>query len=278
VLVTRRPEGDDRDPKALRRTAWLIRTTAVQAAPAIRAMREEAAGAEAGGGFFGAGAPALDGRAPVRGAAAYFRDGQADLASLKSLPPLPAAEGELKAMASALGRGEVQVLTGGQATERAVKRADLAHAKVVAFATHGLVGGDLTGLSEPGLVFTPPDAPSIEDDGVLTASEAANLKLDADWVVLSACNTASGERPEAPGYTGLARAFIFAGGKRVLASHWPVRDDAAARLTVDTVRAAARGESPAQALRKAELKLIDDPRTPDGADPSVWAPFELIGR
>jgi CHAT domain-containing protein/Tfp pilus assembly protein PilF len=278
VLVTRRPEGDDHDPKALRNTAWLVRTAAIQAAPAIRAMRQEAPRPEAGGGFFGAGAPALDGKAQVLGAAAYFRDGQADLTSLKSLPPLPAAEGELKAMAVSLGQAGAQVLTGAAATERAVKAADLSHARVIAFATHGLVGGDLTGLSEPGLVFTPPAASSPEDDGVLTASEAANLKLDADWVVLSACNTASGDRPEAPGYTGLARAFIFAGGKRVLASHWPVRDDAAARLTVDTVRAAARGDSPAQALRKAELRLIDDPRMSDGSDPSVWAPFELIGR
>jgi CHAT domain-containing protein len=278
VLVTRRPEGDDRDPRVLRKTAWLVRSTAVQAAPAVRAMRAEAAAPQAGGGFFGAGAPALSGQAPVKGAAAYFRDGQTDLTSLKSLPPLPAAEGELKAMAQALGGAQAQVLTGDGATERAVKAADLSRAKVVAFATHGLVGGDLTGLSEPGLVFTPPETASGDDDGVLTASEAANLKLNADWVVLSACNTAAGEKPEAPGYTGLARAFIFAGGKRVLASHWPVRDDAAARLTVDTVRGAARGDTPAQALRKAELRLIDDPRTPDGADPSVWAPFELIGR
>lgn len=278
VLVTGKPKGDDRDLAALRVTPWLIRTAAVQAVPAIRAMSQADAPPLAGSTFFGAGAPTLRGAAPVQAASAYFRDGRADLASLKSLPPLPAAEGELEAMANALGRGSSEVLVGDAATEAAVKSADLSHARVVAFATHGLVGGDLSGLAEPGLVFTPPDAPNAIDDGVLTASEASRLKLNADWVILSACNTAAGETANAPGYTGLARAFIFAGGRRVLASHWPVRDDAAARLTVETVRATAKGARAGRALQQAMLKLIDDRSVPGGSDPAVWAPFVVVGR
>jgi CHAT domain-containing protein len=127
------------------------------------------------------------------------------------------------------------------------------------------------------LVFTPPVTATANDDALLTASEAALLKLDADWVVLSACNTAAGSGGDAPGYTGLARAFMFAGGRTILASHWPVRDDASARLTVDTIRASTKA-SPAQALRQATLRLMDDRRIADSANPAVWAPYDVIGR
>jgi len=134
-------------------------------------------------------------------------------------------------------------------------------------------------------VFTPPDtngpegeAASTDDDGILTASEAALLHIRADWVILSACNTAAGERPSAAGYTGLARAFLFAGGRRVLASHWPVRDDISAAITVATVKAARGGRAPAEALREAMLAVMRDPGMADSRNPSVWAPFMLVGR
>jgi CHAT domain-containing protein len=276
ILVTAPPQGEDDDPAALRATPWLIRKAAIQWAPSIPAMRV-AVERKPGGGFFGAGAPTLQGKAPVRDAKAYFRNGSADLVQVKSLPPLPSADGELRAMARALGPANSQVLIGNSATESAVKRADLSKARVVAFATHGLVAGDLDGLSEPALVFTPPDAATPDDDALLTASEAALLTLDADWVVLSACNTAGGAGGDAPGYTGLARAFMYAGGRTILASHWPVRDDASARLTVDTIRTSAKS-SPAQALRLATLRLLDDRKVPDGANPAVWAPYTVIGR
>ena len=125
--------------------------------------------------------------------------------------------------------------------------------------------------------MTPPATASTADDGLLTASEAALLRLDADWVILSACNTAAGEATGAPGYTGLARAFIFAGGRTVMASHWPVRDDAAARLTVEAVKRSARGATPAEALRQAMLSMMNDRRFPGGSDPAVWAPFMIVG-
>jgi CHAT domain-containing protein len=277
VLVTAPPKGDDADPAALRATPWLIKKAAIQWAPSIPAMRASTDRRPGGGGFFGAGAPALQGAAPVREASAYYRNGAADIVQVKSLPPLPGADGELRALAAALGPGRSQVLTGADATEAAVKSADLSTARVVAFATHGLVAGDLDGLAEPALVFTPPDAPSAQDDALLTASEAALLKLDADWVVLSACNTAAGAGRDSPGYAGLARAFLLAGGRTILASHWPVRDDASARLTVDTITAAT-SQKPAQALRTATLRLMQDRKVPDAANPAVWAPYAVVGR
>ncbi len=82
------------------------------------------------------------------------------------------------------------------------------------FATHGLVAGQIRGAAEPALVLTPPAVASAADDGLLTASEIARfLKLDADWVILSACNTAAGDSPGAEGLSGLAKAFFYAGAR-----------------------------------------------------------------
>ncbi|MFD2577914.1 CHAT domain-containing protein [Novosphingobium colocasiae] len=106
---------------------------------------------------------------------------------------------------------------------------------------------------------------------MLTASEITQLRLDADWVILSACDTASGTDGQTLG--GLAAAFIHAGARSLLVSHWPVRDDAAARLVRDTVRGKARGLTEAEALRQAQLRLIDGTDIADGADPALWAPF-----
>ena len=89
---------------------------------------------------------------------------------------------------------------GARATEREVKAlsesGQLAQYRIVHFATHGAMAGELTGTSEPGLLLTPPAEASAEDDGYLSASEIAALKLDADWVILSACNTAAGHAAE----------------------------------------------------------------------------------
>jgi CHAT domain-containing protein len=277
MLVTAPPKGEDADPAALRATPWLIRKAPIQVAPSIPAMRADVRKAAGGKtAFFGAGAPALSGGG-YSAARGTLRGATVEAAAVKGLSALPGADVELHAMARALGADRSQVLTGAEATETAVKAAPLAEVRVVAFATHGLTAGELPGLLEPALVFTPRDQGG-DDDALLTASEAAQLKLNADWVILSACNTAAGEDGRSPGYTGLARAFMLAGGDRVLASHWPVRDDAAARLTVDTVRAASHGATPAKALQKAMLALIDDRSVPGGPDPSVWAPFVLVGR
>ena len=129
-------------------------------------------------------------------------------------------------------------------------------------------------------MLTPPDAASIEDDGLLTASEIANLRLSADWVILSACNTAGGDgRPDAEGLSGLARAFLYAGARSILVSHWPVRDDAAARLTTQTLELVKDDPTIArsEALRRAMLSLMADERDPSLAHPSAWAPFVVVG-
>src|SRR5204862_981209 len=133
------------------------------------------------------------------------------------------------------------ILLGSRATEGMLKelseKGRLAEYGVVHFATHGVLAGQLQGSAEPGLILTPPakgtsDASALErDDGFLTASEIAALKLDADWVILSACNTAGGSGETAEALSGMARAFFYAGARALLVSHWEVGSDAAVKLT-----------------------------------------------
>ena len=157
---------------------------------------------------------------------------------------------------------------------------DLADYRVVAFATHGLMAGDFEGIAEPALVLTPPEEASEEDDGLLVSSEIAQLKLNADWVVLSACNTAAADgTPGAAGLSGLAKAFFYAGSRGLLVSHWPVETKSAQRLTTGAFEALAAdpdlGRS--EALRQSILALIDDEADPHYAHPAFWAPFVVVG-
>jgi CHAT domain-containing protein len=297
VLVTQPPEGEDTDPDTLRATAWLIKSYALTTLPAVsslKALRVFQRKSDASQPFRGFGSPTLAGRsggvAPAtpaevqvasRSASVFFRGRFADVDVVRQLEPLPATADELRHMASALGADPAKAVTvGDAATETAVKGADLSHASIVAFATHGLVTGELTGLAEPALVFTPPAKATDIDDGLLTASEAAQLKLGADWVVLSACNTAAGDgTPGAEGLSGLARAFLYAGARAILASHWPVRDDAAAALTTGTFANLTKDPKlgRAEALRRAMISVMDDTDDPTLAHPSAWAPFVVVG-
>jgi CHAT domain-containing protein len=135
----------------------------------------------------------------------------------------------------------------------------------------------MEGLTEPALVLSPSSSGRKDDDGLLTASEVASMRMDADWVILSACNTAAGGDAQAAAYSGLAQAFRYAGAGSLLVSHWPVRDDASAFITVETVKGANRGLPRAVALQRAMLKLMRSKRT-GAAQPYIWAPFILIGR
>lgn len=275
LLVTRAPAAGT----ALADAAWLLRDMAVEVPVTLAAIGQDTGRTGTRAPFAGIGAPALAGPAdrPIQ-LAGLYRDGSVDVKAVRELPPLPAAEQELARMRAALGGGEALLLTGEAATERAVKTADLSRYGVLAFATHGLLANELDGLNEPALVLTPPESANEGDDGLLSAGEIAELDLAADLVILSACNTAAGATQAAPPYTGLAQAFLYAGAKSLLLSHWRVRDDAAARLSVATAEGSASGLNEAEALRRAKLALIADASVPGGAHPAIWAPFILIGR
>ena len=133
--------------------------------------------------------------------------------------------------------------------------------------------------AEPALVLTMPAKPTDDDDGLLKASDVAQLKLNADWVVLSACNTVAGDKPGAEALSGLARAFFYAGARALLVSHWAVASDAATRLTTSafTILKADPTLGRAEAMRRAMLEFLNDRSSPDNAYPAVWAPFAVVG-
>jgi CHAT domain-containing protein len=165
-----------------------------------------------------------------------------------------------------------------------VKSLDISDVRVVAFATHGLVAGDLPALAEPALAMTPPSVPTEEDDGLLRARDVSQLKLNADLVVLSASNTAAADgTPGAEGLSGLATAFFYAGARSLLVSHWPVDSAATVKLTTSVFNALKNDPAigRAEAFRRAMLAMIDDASKPGNpayeAYPLYWAPFVVVG-
>ncbi|MFL9921636.1 tetratricopeptide repeat protein [Paraburkholderia fungorum] len=197
-----------------------------------------------------------------------------------SLLPLPETRDELTAVARALKASDSDLYFGARATKPMVMQTDLASYRILAFATHGLLAGEFRGIAEPALVLTPPATVSPTDNGLLTASEIATLRLDADWVLLSACNTAAPEgRAGAEGLSGLAKAFFFAGSRALLVSHWSVASESTAVLMTTATRTLA--ENPeigrAEALRRAMLSLLDGENQAAFAHPIFWGPFVNVG-
>jgi CHAT domain-containing protein len=210
----------------------------------------------------------------------FWRGAGVDRSMLgKALPQLPDTAVELKAVAQKLGVPASDIHLGRDASETVLKGAPLVDYRIVYFATHSLVAGDVKGLAEPSLVLSIPAQPSGLDDGLLAASEVAQLKLDADWVVLSACNTIAGGKPGAEALSGLARAFFYAGARALLVSHWAVDSEAATRLTTSTfdILAADPSLGRAEALRRAMLAYLNDASDRNAAYPAFWGPFEIVG-
>ena len=292
LLVTEPPKD-----RGYREAAYLVRRHAITVSPSVanlKVLRQSASLAPAGKPLTGFGNPVLDRNKPAvpgtgepaarspqtRSFASYYRGTKPDIESLRTgLAPLPNTARELKSVAAALGVPSSEIKLGLDATERAVKLSPLRNYRIVYFATHGLVSGEINGLAEPALVLTLPERPNAEDDGLLTASEVAELKLNADWVVLSACNTAAGDTPGAEGLSGLARAFFYAGARALLVSHWNVDDEATARITTGVFTRLSKDPSlgRAEALRLATLDLIDKSPNPEDAFPAFWAPFVVVG-
>ena len=249
--------------------------------PYFSSEQAETQVAEAGGDVAMRGAP-LRLRSALRG-------GGIDSRQLASLPRLHDTAAEVTSIALALGTDPSEVVfLGAKADEKRVKSMDLSRYRVVTFATHGLVANDLEGLTQPALALTTPGITGNTEDGLLTMEEILGLKLDADWVVLSACNTATAGRAGAESVSGLGQAFFYAGTRALLASNWPVETTSAKALTTDIFRRQA--EDPnlarAEALRRAAMALMETGALKDPgsgralysfAHPLFWAPFSLIG-
>jgi CHAT domain-containing protein len=209
--------------------------------------------------------------------------------TLDDLNRLPDTSAEIKNIAEALGADPVSdVFLGQQASEQQVKSMDLSDRRVVAFATHALVPGDLDGLDQPALALSSPSITGDNEDGLLTMGEILRLKLNADWVALSACNTGAADGKGAEAISGLGRAFFYAGTRAILVSMWPVETTSARELTTGLFKyqRADQTLSRARALQKSTLALIGGPGFKDPssgkiaasyAHPLFWAPFILVG-
>jgi CHAT domain-containing protein len=315
VLITDMPDPALRGIEGLRRAAWLVRSHALTVLPSVsslKALRQLAKETHASHTLIGFGNPLLDGpdaryatlaaaarskascpELPKQRVAALsgqrrgllpltLRGGLADGGQIRSQIPLPETADELCAVARDLGVSEQDIWLGNRATEAEIKRlseaGELSKYRIIHFATHGALAGQVSRNSEPGLILTPPDTATERDDGYLSASEIAGLKLDADWVILSACNTAAGSAEGAEALSGLARAFFYAGSRALLVSHWAVASDATVKLITGAVGRMASDNriGRAEAMRQSMLALIDKGE-PLEAHPAYWAPFVVVG-
>jgi CHAT domain-containing protein len=237
----------------------------------------------------GAAKTADDAVLDVRGFHRRAAPATGDLASagLAALPRLPDTAVEVREVATALQADpQRDIFLGALANEQRVMSMKLDDRRIVMFATHGLIPGDLDGLDEAALALSAPGIPGSGGDGLLTVEKILDLKLDADWVVLSACNTAAGNGAGAEAVSGLGRAFFYAGARALLVTNWPVETRSARLLTTSTFRLQAADPTltRAEAVRRAEIGLIDGPGVTDAtgftmtyAHPIFWAPFSLIG-
>jgi CHAT domain-containing protein len=207
-------------------------------------------------------------------------------AELALLPRLPDTSDEIQDIARAVGASSGDIYLHKQASVKQVMGMDLSDRKVVMFSTHGLVPGELNGLTQPALALSSPEVTGDADDGLLTMDMVLTLKLNADWVVLSACNTASGEGAGSEAVSGLGRAFFFAGAKALLVSNWPVDSAASRGLMTDLFKRQQSDKTLAksEALRQAMLGQIDQGGMGEGkamkysyAHPLFWAPFVVVG-
>ena len=308
VLTTAEPSGAD-GPETLATTPWLIDRYALATLPSVSSLKAlrcylvsdpamrapgcpaivasttpvRARPASSGLAAFGApilaGAPGEGSRGPPGSETIQGEGRLADVGKLRALPYLPGSKTELEALKTRYPTALVRI--GSAATETAVRQGDagaLSSARFVVFSTHGLMAGSTA--AEPGLVMTPPETATDADDGYLSASEAAQLRLNAEFVVLSACNTAASDgRPGGEGLSGLARAFFYAGARSVMVSHWEVSDAATTALITDTfadldARETTDPGARAQALRTGMMAVRADRRW---NHPAFWAAFTLVG-
>jgi CHAT domain-containing protein/Tfp pilus assembly protein PilF len=169
-----------------------------------------------------------------------------------------------------------------RATEENVYKTSLKDSRYILFSTHGLLGGDFSGVAEPALALTLIDNPPGRD-GFLTMSEVLGLDLNAELTILSACNTSGkGEKAgSGEGFVGLTRSFMYAGGKSLLVTHWSVESESARDLMVGAMKLMKNKTKP-EALREAKLNMKKSIRQTGNeklslSHPFFWAPFVLVG-
>ncbi|MBR0674463.1 CHAT domain-containing protein, partial [Neoroseomonas soli] len=270
-------------PEALGGAAWLIRRHAIVHVPSpqtLVTLRAAGTGSTAPLPYVGFGDFVPPSAAQFTRSFPADRCGR-DARLATGLGRLPGTRAEVTASRALLGAAPDRAILGADFTLPNMRRQRLDQYRVVHLATHALLPGELSCLTEPSIVASPPAGAPSADPAFLKASEVLDIKMDADLVILSACNTGGpGGEGGGEALSGLARAFFYAGARGLMVTHWAV-DDAAAALTVaDTLRRQQGGASSAASLRGAQLLILDEAgrNLPAAfAHPYYWAPFVLIG-
>jgi CHAT domain-containing protein/tetratricopeptide (TPR) repeat protein len=185
------------------------------------------------------------------------------------LPALPQSKKEIERIAHCFPGGKVDVLLEHQANEEGIKNRSLEEYRIIHFACHGFLDEKIPMRSA--LVLTLDDDP--EEDGFLQAREIANLKLNADLVVLSACQTGKGRLENAEGVFGLPRTFFYAGARSTISSLWKINDKATSEIMPEFYRHLAAGDTKVHSLRLAKLTMLKS----RFSHPFYWAAFVLNG-
>jgi len=183
--------------------------------------------------------------------------------------PLPYSKKEIRDIAKNFPSGEVDVFLGGKAQEETLKSMPLAEYGIVHFACHGLLDEQVPFRSA--LVLSIDE--DKKEDGFLQVREIYNLRLNADMVVLSACQTGRGRLESGEGLLGLPRIFFYAGAKSVISTLWPINDKSTSILMHSIYEHLSKGESKSQAIRSAKIKMLNSKY----AHPFYWAAFVLNG-
>jgi CHAT domain-containing protein len=188
-------------------------------------------------------------------------------------PRLPFSRLEAEAIYATASLGEATKALDFDASKAMAMSKELGKYKIVHFATHGLVNSEHPALS--GLVFSLIDRQGRSQDGFLRLSDMYNLELNADLVVLSACQTALGKQIKGEGLIGITRGLMYAGSPRVIASLWKIEDRATAELMKKFYEALLKKDQrPADALRSAQMWMLNQTRW---KEPYYWAGFILQG-
>ena len=265
-------------------TKWLIKEMAISHAPSVQAfysLRGAPAKAPAPKTLLAFADPVLDGvsRDSKQTQAQCVATGPMNTDTLRALAPLPETTDEVRAVARVMGVNKSSLFFRERANENTLRNQTLTDYRVLYFATHGLLPGELRCQAEPGVVLSPPmqQATQTESDGLLAASEIAQMKLNAELVVLSACNTAGGGgKFGGEALSGLAESFFYAGARGLVVSHWQVPSRATAMLLSNMFEFLGpdlKGGA-ALALREAQLKMIS---RQSESHPFFWAAFVLVG-
>jgi len=286
--------------------AWLIRKIAIVQLPSVNALaslRSAPPITVERKNFIGFGDPLFSNeqakqiempsvQLATRGRPLYLRNSpktsKVSSAQLALLSRLPDTNQEILEIAAVLKADNSDIFLQRNASVKNVMSTDLSNRKIVMFATHGLVPGELDGLTQPALAMTTPTLTGDQDDGLLTLEKILELKLNADWVILSACNTAAGDGIGTEAISGLGRAFFYAGAKALLVSNWPVESASSRLLMTDLFKRQSDQPSllKAEALRLSMLQLADKGNAKDEktgktshayGHPLFWAPYSLVG-